>query len=90
MTDITRCEKCGSQNLYCVDSRKTHGKVRRRKKCLDCGFKFSTIELPMCEVYRIEKTLALISELESLGSLFDEIKASYKSDEEIIESDIKT
>ena len=90
MTDITKCPNCKSENLYCVDSRKSQGKVRRRKKCLECGFKFSTIELPMNEVYRIEKTLHLISELQSVGSLFDEIKASYKSDEEIIEEGNKS
>lgn len=85
MTDITLCRKCGSENLYVMDSRKDGGRIRRRKKCSDCGHRFTTYEINASEFFKIERSLQLISELQSVGSIFDEIKALSEKDEEIIE-----
>lgn len=40
------CPECGSTNLYCIDSREMRGnKRRRRHKCLDCDYRFTTVEI---------------------------------------------
>lgn len=42
-----RCMKC-SGTTACTDSREREvGKIRRRRICKNCGYRFSTIELPM-------------------------------------------
>ena len=44
MKDVSKCT-CGSQNIYCIDSRKVDGSIRRRKECKDCGRRFTTYEV---------------------------------------------
>jgi len=39
------CKYCDSQNTKVIDTRKTKRGTRRRRECLDCGWKFSTLEL---------------------------------------------
>lgn len=39
------CPKCKTENLSVIDSRDTDEKsVRRRRECLDCGYRFTTYE----------------------------------------------
>lgn len=46
ITKITVCPKCKSYNMTCIDSRKlVTGVIRRRKECLNCGNRISTIEM---------------------------------------------
>lgn len=45
MLDITVCSKCGSDKIAVNDSRKIHGVIRRRRKCLDCGKRTITCEI---------------------------------------------
>ncbi len=42
-----KCTKCGSHNVTVVSTRSTHldTDLRRRRKCKDCGFKFTTYEI---------------------------------------------
>lgn len=40
-----RCHHCGSINSNNVDSRLIDGYRQRRKKCSDCGKRWSTIEV---------------------------------------------
>ena len=44
MKDLSECI-CGSKNVYVIDSRHKLGSIYRRKKCADCGRKFSTYEV---------------------------------------------
>ena len=39
------CPKCGSNQLLVIDSRQTEDYCRRRRKCLSCGNRFSSIEI---------------------------------------------
>ena len=73
MIDITTCPKCRSYNVFVVDSRKNYGKIWRRKKCSDCGFRYSTYEVSAKDLERTEKILKLMSEVQSISSIFDEI-----------------
>lgn len=40
-----RCPKCKADNVKVVISKPTYYSVKRRRKCLDCNFAFSTIEI---------------------------------------------
>ena len=40
------CPKCGSSQIYCMDSRCQDGGVRRRKACRSCQHRFFTMEIP--------------------------------------------
>ena len=40
-----KCPRCGSENVYVVDSRARPDWIRRRRKCADCSYRFSSIEL---------------------------------------------
>lgn len=41
-----KCPKCGSNNVYVTDSRRDDGKViRRRRKCADCEYRFTSLEV---------------------------------------------
>lgn len=43
---IMKCPKCESYNITAVETRNTSlGRVRRRRKCLDCGHSFTTYEV---------------------------------------------
>lgn len=39
------CQKCGSENLHVVDSRKGPDFVRRKRKCVGCGTVSITYEM---------------------------------------------
>lgn len=39
------CPSCGKHMLRTVESRKADGTVRRRRECVKCGERFTTIEV---------------------------------------------
>ena len=39
------CPKCGSDQLKVIDSRGSPEQVKRRRECVDCKERFSTIEV---------------------------------------------
>lgn len=39
------CPKCGSSQIIVNDSRSYPCYVRRRRDCLDCGYRFTTVEI---------------------------------------------
>jgi transcriptional regulator NrdR family protein len=40
-----KCPKCNALGLAAADSRPYNGTIRRRRKCLNCGYRFSTFEI---------------------------------------------
>ena len=49
------CEKCGSCNIFIVNSRTApNNTTRRRRKC-ECGHKWTTYELSSHEIKRLNK-----------------------------------
>ncbi len=40
-----RCPECGCEESKVIDSRPTENKVRRRRECINCGFRFTTYEI---------------------------------------------
>ncbi len=39
-----KCPHCGHDDSKVTDSRNVDGSIRRRRQCLDCGFRFTTHE----------------------------------------------
>ena len=52
-----RCPKCGCDNDKVIDSRagRDGGTVRRRRECLSCGYRFSTLESVVPEDMKVVK-----------------------------------
>lgn len=42
---IMRCPECGFDDSKVIDSRPTDGRIRRRRECLSCKFRFTTYEI---------------------------------------------
>jgi len=62
------CPKCKTENLSVIDSRDTDEKsVRRRRECLDCGYRFTTYE-------RIEPAKLLVLKRSGSVESFDRNK----------------
>ena len=40
-----RCPECNCEDSKVIDSRPTENKVRRRRECIKCGFRFTTYEI---------------------------------------------
>lgn len=40
-----KCPECGYNDSKVVDSRPTDNKIRRRRECISCGFRFTTYEI---------------------------------------------
>lgn len=63
------CPKCGADNDQVVDTRATHGgdTIRRRRKCLACGFRYTTYE-------RLERHLPRVVKRDGRTEAFDREK----------------
>ena len=63
------CPKCGADNDQVVDSRATHGgdTIRRRRKCLACGYRYTTYE-------RLERHLPRVVKRDGRTEAFDREK----------------
>ncbi len=42
---IMKCPECSCEESKVIDSRPTENKVRRRRECIQCGFRFTTYEI---------------------------------------------
>lgn len=40
-----KCPECGFEDSKVVDSRPTDSRIRRRRECIQCGFRFTTYEM---------------------------------------------
>ena len=50
-----KCAKCGGKNFDCIDTRRVSDTIRRRKVCLDCGYRFSTQEISIEEYHDLKR-----------------------------------
>jgi transcriptional repressor NrdR len=64
-----RCSQCQSCNIKVIESREVNddSAIRRRRRCLDCGFRFTTYE-------RIEKPQLIVIKNNQTRELFDRNK----------------
>lgn len=42
---VMRCPECSCEDSKVIDSRPTENKVRRRRECVHCGYRFTTYEI---------------------------------------------
>lgn len=49
------CPRCDSYQVKVTDSRPADNMVRRRRKCMDCNFRFMTIEIDHAEYERLRR-----------------------------------
>lgn len=51
-----RCPKCDSENTSILDSRiRNDGNTRRRRRCRNCQYRFSSIEIDIDEYYDLKE-----------------------------------
>ena len=59
-----RCPKCNSVRLSVIDSRSApDNEIRRRRKCRNCGYRFSTYE--MTQVSKAKRTKIVLLNMSS-------------------------
>lgn len=52
------CDKCKGANYTAIDSRNDGVKgsyIKRRRKCLDCGYRFTTVEISKDEYLKLKE-----------------------------------
>lgn len=52
------CPKCGSDQVFVVETRNQPGYIKRRRECMFCSERFNTVEIKM-EEYEKFKELKL-------------------------------
>ena len=71
------CPKCKSDNLTCIDSRPSGDTTRRRRMCLDCKCRFSTMEIEVEEYKELQTEGKLLAAmLEKAKEVADKLKKS--------------
>lgn len=61
------CPKCNSDNLTCIDSRPSGGVTRRRRVCIECKHRFSTIEINIAEYNELKDNQMLLANMRSIS-----------------------
>lgn len=57
-----KCPKCNSSTLV-IDSRDIHDRIRRRRKCTECKYRFSTVEILYTPRKRLTKAQKLVRQI---------------------------
>ena len=71
------CPKCKSDKLTCIDSRPSGDTTRRRRMCLDCKCRFSTMEIEVEEYKELQTEGKLLAAmLEKAKEVADKLKKS--------------
>jgi len=72
------CEKCNNPTKT-IDSRYNNGKVKRRRECLKCGYRFTTYELPKSRLWS-EKEVDTIQFIKKISLILNEKLESIKTE----------
>lgn len=48
------CEKCNGDSTVIDGDKSIYGPYRRRRKCLNCGFRWSTVELRVSDQQKVK------------------------------------
>lgn len=73
--DAKYCNKCHSETIV-INSRDDDGYVRRRRKCVNCGYRYSTVEFlkeDFDNVIKSARTIKEIAERFNALSSFNEL-----------------
>lgn len=66
-----KCDVCQSDQVAVVDKRACRAGIRRRRKCLNCGYRFSTKEIVVQGSVKLN--VQRIKALRADGRTYDEI-----------------
>lgn len=73
-----QCPKCNAYGLACSDSRPYNETIRRRRRCLNCGYRFSTVEISIEDYHKLKENEAeaaeVLSNLEEILSKVIELR----------------
>lgn len=58
-----QCPKCANTLASCIDSRQKNDTIYRRRKCMECGFRYSTMEITLDENNRLREVEKSLKEL---------------------------
>lgn len=72
------CPKCHSTIQSVIDSRASGNTVRRRRVCLDCLTRFSTVEIPLEEYAVMQKLEGKITSLQEELEKWTDLKSTQK------------
>lgn len=72
--EAVKCIKCGGYNVYCVDSRDKAETVYRRRECIDCGARFTTIEIYRPDSIKIDSYEQLSDQIRQIEANAEKIK----------------
>lgn len=64
ISDVTKCPVCDSNQIGVFNSRTESGYLHRRRKCMSCGFRYSTYELSEFDIEKIIELTELVERLE--------------------------
>ena len=53
-----KCPQCKTGSAWVMCSREKEGSVRRRRRCKQCGYRFTTAEISVDDLKRIALTAA--------------------------------
>ena len=70
------CPKCKANQLTVVDSRPTSNEVRRRRECLVCHHRFTTVEISLDRAKKIDAE-RLRQQIACLEEKIDRVRAGY-------------
>lgn len=51
-----QCPRCKAYGLSCTDSRPDGETIRRRRRCLNCGYRFTTYEISKEDYRKLKDT----------------------------------
>ena len=81
-----KCPKCNAMGLSCADSRPYYETIRRRRRCLNCGYRFSTVEISIEDYHKLKENEAdatdVLSNLEEILSKVRELRGKSEVEED--------
>lgn len=76
-----KCPKCNAYGLAIADSRPDGETIRRRRKCLNCGYRFTTYEISEEDYRKVKNDEALVADVISYLDVFFEKVSERKNGE---------
>lgn len=84
------CPVCNSGRTSTTDSRKTGHGIRRRRQCLDCGLRFSTMEIEMENYLQLQRIMESETENNSqLQQIMEREMENYRQLQQIVKGNQK-
>ena len=81
-----QCPKCNAYGLACSDSRPYNETIRRRRRCLNCGYRFTTVEISVEDYHKLKGKEAdadgVLSNLEEILTRVRELRGKSEVDED--------